>query len=321
MNGRHPTGNMIRLTASFDRHCYCDAMKPVFEKLAPGEPIGVVALSGPVEPQRLDSGLAVLRSWGHELIEAPNLRARLGYLAGDDGERIRGLEALLNGGARVVFAVRGGYGLTRILDELPWRRMIEARVCFVGYSDLTALLNPLALRGGVVQIHGPVVSELARPDGGGERLREVLEGRLCGRPLFEIGDASVVRHGRASGRALGGNLSLVAALAGTPYAIDFSGAVVLLEDVHEPLYKLDRLLTQVRASGMFRAVKALISGNLHDCEPATNERWKRLLLECVPDSVPVVTGMPFGHCPGNMAFPIGARVELDTRIGQLVWRD
>jgi muramoyltetrapeptide carboxypeptidase len=110
-------------------------------------------------------------------------------------------------------------------------------------------------------------------------------------------------------------------LAGTPDAIDFADAVVFLEDVNEPLYRRDRLLTQIRASGMFRGVKALISGNLHDCEPAQVESWKRLLLESVPESVPVVTDLSFGHGPGNLAFPIGARVALDTHVGQVVWRD
>jgi muramoyltetrapeptide carboxypeptidase len=295
-------------------------MHEVFTPLGSDEPIGVVALSGPVDSEKLDRGLAVLRSWGREIIEAPNLRQNSGYLAGTDTGRIEGLVDLLDRGVRVIWAARGGYGITRILDRLPWDRLADAGAMVVGYSDVTALLNPLALRTGVVQVHGPVVTSLAEWDEHDfVRVRDVLEGRFRGRRLFDLEDRVIVRSGSAGGRALGGNVTLLAALAGTPWAPDFRGSVVFLEDVNEPLYRLDRLLTQLRSSGMFEGVKALISGDLWECESGSDTRWRQLLLEAAPDGVPVVHGLPFGHGPSNLAFPVGAWVEVDTDGGALNW--
>lgn len=289
--------------------------------LSPGEPIGVAALSGPVDPERLERGLESLRKWGREIVEAPNLRERFDYLAGSDESRIRGLETLLDQGIRVIWIARGGYGVTRILDRLPWSRLAESKVMIVGYSDATALLNPLALRSGVVQVHGPVVTELVQWDTPAfVRARHLLEGSLRGAKLFDIEHHHVVRPGVATGEALGGSLSLLAAMAGTPWAPDLQDAVAFVEEVNEPLYRLDRLLTQVRSSGMLSGVKALISGDLWGCEAGCDERWRQLLLETVPDGVPVVHGLPFGHGPANFAFPVGARVEVDTESGVLTWR-
>ncbi len=167
--------------------------------LEPGEPLGVVALSGPVEQGRLAAGLDVLRSWGHPLVLAPNLGAREPYLAGNDEERLAGLEAVVDGGARVVIAARGGYGVTRLLPRLPWQRLADRKVTLVGYSDVTALLNPLASRSGVAQVHGPMVAAgLARPQNA-RRLRRVLAGELEGEVLLRFPPSAVVRTGAAEG--------------------------------------------------------------------------------------------------------------------------
>lgn len=296
-------------------------MPEIFLPLGPNEPIGVVALSGPADPEKLERGLATLRMWGRDIVEAPNLRERFDYLAGSDEMRVEGLQFLLNQGIRVIWVARGGYGITRILDLLPWTRMAEAGVMFVGYSDATALLTPLALRTGVVQVHGPVVTELTGWEAPNfVRARSLLEGRLCGARLFGLEQQHVVRPGRAVGKSLGGSLSLLAAVAGTSWAPDLRGGVVFVEEVNEPLYRMDRLLTQVRGSGMLTGVKALISGDLHGCEIECDQRWCQLLQEVAPEGVPVVHGLPFGHGPANLAFPVGACVEVDTEIGALTWR-
>ncbi|MCD4751054.1 MAG: LD-carboxypeptidase [Thermoanaerobaculales bacterium] len=103
-------------------------MRGEFRPMGPDEPIGVAALSGPVDEDRLEAGLAVLRSWGRPIVEAPNLRARMGYLAGTDDERLRGLRFLLNQDVRLIIAARGGYGVTRLLHDMPWERLVEAGV-------------------------------------------------------------------------------------------------------------------------------------------------------------------------------------------------
>jgi muramoyltetrapeptide carboxypeptidase len=191
----------------------------------------------------------------------------------------------------------------------------------VGFSDLTAILNPLGSNG-LLQIHGPMVASGLSTRHNAKRLHSVLLGKLEGEPLFRIPEASVVRPGRAEGRALGGNLTMLTALIGTPWEPDFDGSVLFLEEINEPLYRLDRMLTHLRGSGRLRNVKALIGGSLRGCRPASErpETWRRLLLEAAPPSAPVVVDLPFGHGAANLAFPIGASVEVDTKALQVIWK-
>ena len=296
-------------------------MKSIWRPLDPGEPIGVVALSGPVDPAKLEAGLAVLRGWGHPVIEALNLRSEDGYLAGSDAERLAGLDRVLAAGVRWVMAARGGYGSTRLLPSVSLERLRDREVSLIGYSDLTAFLNPLAQNGGAVQIHGPMAAAgLARPHNA-KRLRALLTGELSGGVLFRFPERAVARSGWAAGPALGGNLTLVTSLLGTPWEPDFDGCVLFLEEVGEPLYRLDRMLTHLRGSGRLRNVKALIGGSLRGCGPVSDrsDGWRRMLVEAAPPEVPVVVGLPFGHGAANLAFPIGAIVEIDTDRRRITW--
>ncbi len=290
--------------------------------LAPGEPVAVVALSGPVRPADLEAGLRVLRGWGHPVLEATNLHFRRGYLAGADDERIAGLTEVLEAGARCLIAARGGYGATRLLPKLPLARMAGDGVRLVGFSDLTAVINGLTAAGGAAQIHGPMVaSGLARSENSSRLYRLLTTPVGCG-PLFGFSRNSIVRGGHAVGRAVGGNLSVLTALIGTPWEPDFEGSVVFLEEVGEPLYRVDRMLTHLRSSARFRGVKALIGGSLRGCHPKGSRAaaWRRLLLEVAPSGAPVVTGLPFGHGVRNYAFPVGATVEVDTSARRVTWR-
>lgn len=289
--------------------------------LQPGEPIGVVALSGPVDTAKLDTGLEVLRSWGHPVIEASNLHREETYLAGGDEERLAGLKEVVAAGARFIIAARGGYGASRLLDKIDWRELSNRGICMVGYSDLTAILNPLG-GDGVPQIHGPMVASGLGVPSNAKRLHSVLLGELVGQPLFRIPENSVIRPGRARGRALGGNLAVLTSLIGTPWEPEFDGSVLFLEEVNEPLFRLDRMLTHLRGSDKLRNVKALIGGSLRGCRPASerSELWRRLLLEAAPPTAPVAVDLPFGHGAANFAFPIGAMVEIDTNSLQIVWK-
>jgi muramoyltetrapeptide carboxypeptidase len=280
-----------------------------------------VALSGPVDLDKYRQGVEVLRGWGHSVIEASNLHHKESYLAGEDAERLAGLEEVIEGGARIIIAARGGYGAARLLEEIDWRDLARRGVCLVGFSDLTAVLNPLGSEG-VVQVHGPMVASGLDVRFNAKRLRSLLRGELMDEPLFRIPKGSVLRGGRAEGRALGGNLTVLTSLIGTPWEPDFDGSVLFLEEVNEALYRLDRLLTHLRGSGRLRNVKALIGGSLRGCRPASErpDVWRRLLLEAAPPSAPVVVDMPFGHSAANLAFPVGATVEVDTNALHLVWK-
>jgi len=291
----------------------------VWRTLERDEPIGVVALSGPVDPDRLAAGLKALQSWGNPIELASNLRAQKSYLAGSDESRLNGLNELLDLGVRTFIAARGGFGVTRLMEHVPWTRMASSGVQFIGFSDLTALLNPLSTS--VVQVHGPMVAAGLEHRANEERLRDLLLGRLIGECLFPIPADKVLRHGKAEGVVMGGNLSLLSTLIGTQWEPDFSDRILFLEEVSEPSYRLDRLLTHLRSSASFSGVKALIGGTLHACRPHSEcvERWSELLLEAAPEGVPVICGLPFGHGMKNMAFPVGATVEIDTRRAAVSW--
>ena len=281
----------------------------------------MMALAGPCDPVALAAGMEFLRGKGFEVVPAPNLAARSAYLAGSDDERLAGLEELLDAGVEALVAARGGYGVMRLLPRLPWARLASWRGWVVGFSDLTALHAGCAKRFPRATLHGPMISSLGRDRKGGELLVRWLQGNAP-RRLFRIRPGQVVRPGMARGVAVGGTLSMLAALVGTEYEPDYDDAVLFLEDVGEPLYRLDRLLTQLRLSSRLARVKAVVVGRLARCgrgEPGWRERWRGLLAEVFGSEPVVVEGLSFGHGGGNVPFPLGMEVEVDTAGGELTW--
>lgn len=294
-------------------------VRPLPAPLAPGARIGVMAPAGPCDPDRVAAGVAALRGAGYTVELAANAAARAAYLAGDDRERRDGLVALLDGGVDALIATRGGYGTMRLLPELPWERLAAWHGWVVGFSDVTALHAALATRFPRATLHGPMVASLARDARAVARVRAWLEGRGP-RVLFDLSRAHVLRPGVALGVSAGGTLSILAALAGTPFAPDYDDTVLFLEDVGEPLYRLDRLLTQLQLSSTLSRVQAVVVGNLVRCgrgEAGWRERFRERLLQTVPPHAVVVEGVPFGHGVTNVPFPLGVAVAVDTERGTI----
>jgi muramoyltetrapeptide carboxypeptidase len=280
-----------------------------------------MAPAGPCDPAAVQAGLEFLQSKGFRTVPAPNLASRVAYLAGSDEERFDGLVALLEAGVDALLAARGGYGLMRLLPSVPWERLAAWSGWVVGFSDVTALHAALATRFPCATLHGPMVTSFGRDHGSAELLVSWLSGRGP-RRLFEVNRTRVVRPGIARGVAVGGTLSLLAALVGTPFEPDYSGAVLFLEDVGEPVYRLDRLLTQLRLSSRLAEVKAVVSGRMARCgrgEQGWRDRWRSLLLESIPPEAVVVEGLPFGHGGANVPFPLGVEVEVNTLRGEVAW--
>ncbi|MGA8994403.1 MAG: DUF4031 domain-containing protein, partial [Nocardioidaceae bacterium] len=236
-------------------------------RLHRGDTVAVVAPSGPVRADRLEAGLAVLRSWGLQVVVGDHVtagRPHLGYLAADDRARATDLErAWCDPRVAAVFCARGGYGVQRILDLLDWEALAAAGPSvLVGFSDVTALHQGFASRLGVVTVHGPVVTSLGSGDQASrDHLRALL---LEPRPGLSLTPDPVrtVVGGSAEGVLLGGNLSLLAAGVGTSADRHAAGAVVVLEDVGEEAYRLDRLLTQLLRSGWLDGVRGVAVGEL-----------------------------------------------------------
>lgn len=286
--------------------------------LRPGDPVRVIAPAGSFPQQALERGLEVLARRYRVVCEA-GVFAVEGYLAGSDARRARELNDALSEPfetSKAVFAARGGYGVMRILPDLALDQVAPKLV--IGFSDLTALHLALQSRGWP-SIHGPVVTQLGgQPAAAADRLFELLEGGL---PISPLSGGQTVVGGVAEGRLLGGNLSVLTRLIGTPYLPPLSGAVLLLEDVAERPYRLDRMWTHLRLAGALSGVAGIVLGDFTDCDsPAETsglqrpaQRGAERMAELASElGVPCVAGLPIGHGPLNLAVPLGTHVRLDA---------
>lgn len=289
--------------------------------LSRGDTVGVLATGFAVPPASLRAGVARLRALGFRVRLAPGALERRGYLAGDDEARAADLAAMLADPAvDALWFARGGFGTARILDRVPWDLVARTRKPMVGYSDLTALFARVLRLPGQRCLHGPLVVELGdKAAYDRASLRACLEGRAI---ELEIGPRQVLAAGRARGRLAGGNLTVLVHLLGTPYAPDLGGRILFLEDVGEELYRVDRALTQLRASGALAGVRGILLGALR--VPRTRRKFppdgtlRALLADAFGGlGVPVVTGLPAGHVPGKWTLPLGGRAEIDTASGRL----
>ena len=294
-------------------------------RLVAGDAVAVVAPSGPVPVDRLEAGLAVLRSWGLEVREMPHVRGRLEgreYLAAEDPARAQDLmDAWCDPEVAAVVCARGGYGAQRVVDLLDWTSLAEAGPCvLLGFSDITALHQAFATRLGVSTIHGPVVTSLGAGD---STSREHLHSML-----FTPSEAldltpepvEVVVPGRAEGVLVGGNVAVLSAGVGTTTQSTAEGCIAVLEDVGEDLYRLDRALTHLVRSGWFDGVRGVVAGSFEGCGAVESVRG--LLHDRLGASdVPLLLGAPFGHGPRNLALPFGVPATLDARAGTLVLRE
>ncbi|OGP79236.1 MAG: hypothetical protein A2Z13_05775 [Deltaproteobacteria bacterium RBG_16_64_85] len=285
--------------------------------LRKGDVIAVVAPGGPVEPARLARGLARLAAAGFVPEAAKGLLDREGYLAGDDGHRTAQIEwALAHPKARAVMAARGGYGTTRLLPLIDWKKAALHPRLLIGYSDMTAILAYVSTRLGLAAIHGPMAAaDLAvRPDGGAiDAFIRLVGGRVTPREPWG-GPCERLRGGAVEGVLTGGCLSVLTAMLGTPYEPDFRGALLFLEDVREPPYRIDRMLTQWVQSGRLRKIAGIVAGNISPMKNEGEEEIRRVFAAAGRQlSVPVWWGFPAGHARPNYPLPFGVRARIDAR--------
>ena len=277
--------------------------------LSPGARIGVFAPSHRFDAAKLAAGKEIAASWGLELVDAPHLHAAHRYLAGTDEERRAGLAwALGDASLDAAWLVRGGSGLARLLDGLDWRAVADRPV--IGFSDATSLLAALWQRAGVSGVHGPVLHSLASSDAPSQVALRTL---LLGGPRHDWGGLSLL-PGEAEGPLVGGNVCVLATLCGTPDQLDARGAILVLEEVGEHPYRVDRSLQQLRRAGCLEGVLGVVVGELSPAHPDHAD----ILRETFGGlGVPVMTGAPVGHGARNHAFRIGERARLAD--GVLSW--
>lgn len=281
----------------------------------PGDRIGVAALSGAVDPEKLEAGLDALRALGFEPVPAANLGRRHGIFAGTDEERLHAFHELAADPdlPAIVFA-RGGSGMLRVLPGIDWDLLARTPRAYVGYSDVTPFLGEVVRRLGLVAFHGPMAAaDLARgldPDEEASFL-EALAGRYP--VVHPVG--RWLRGGRSRGPLLGGCLSLLASVAGTPWQPRLSGAILFLEDVDEPAYRVDRMLTHLGLSGTLSGIRGVMTGRLGAAwDAGCPEGWQ---MESLEGDFPIACGFPAGHEAPNLTLPLGADAILDSRAGEI----
>jgi muramoyltetrapeptide carboxypeptidase len=254
-----------------------------------------------------------VRALGWEPVVSPHALARTGYFAGDDEVRAADLnDALRDRRIDGVWCLRGGYGAMRVLDRIDWSALRGHAKPILGYSDVTALHGAIARQAGIVSYHAPTARTPLTPFSRASLERAVMQGEdSCG--VAER--ARVLRPGRAHGRLEGGNLAVFAALVGTPYLPPLDGALLVLEDVNEPVYRIDRMLVQLRQSGALHGVRAILFGDCTNCPEEADDGARTLddvLLELADWlRVPCLAGVPVGHVSEQWTVPLGAVAELD----------
>jgi muramoyltetrapeptide carboxypeptidase len=211
---------------------------------------------------------------------------------------------------KAVFCARGGYGTLRLLEKIRYDIIKENPKILMGYSDITALLMAVYTKTGLVTFHGPIVRELA------SRHQSSWShglGLLCsGQPLtLSLTGGKPLIPGKARGRLIGGNLSLICHLVGTPFLPSLEGCILFVEEKGEPLYRLDRMMTHLGLTGQLEGLSGMIAGKFEGCgEPtAINDLIAEMFLGL---DIPLATGLPIGHGPQNLALPLGLTAELDT---------
>ncbi|HKS13456.1 MAG TPA: LD-carboxypeptidase [Pseudomonas sp.] len=282
------------------------------------------AIIAPAGPARLDADKA--RDWfdsrGYQCQLYPGVSESEGYLAGSDERRLRDLhDAFADPQVDAILCMRGGYGSMRLLDRIDFELIRRNPKPLIGYSDLTALHTAIARHAGFVTFHGAMLNA----DLLGEKLEPTLSSLLA-QLHGRVGEGSLLQHpaayplstvlpGAASGRLMGGNLSLLAATLETPAEVSFDDCILFIEDVNEPLYRIDRLLTQLRLAGRLQGVRGVLAG---DFAGITVEALTPLLQDIFgPLGVPVLAGWRSGHCNPNLCLPLGAQVRLDSGAAAL----
>ncbi len=301
----------------------------------PGDTIGIVApASAPPDPKTIERSVAALEALGFKAKLARYARQRRGFLAGHDRERAADLMSMFTDRqVKAILCVRGGYGTARLLPRLDYRAIRANPKIFVGYSDITSLHCAFLGKAGLISFHGPMLnSDFVRDDLPAftrqSFLRVLTKTEAAGSIAEGYGRKNIkaLRRGVARGQLIGGNLSLLCTTIGTPWQPSFRGRILFFEDVSEPPYRFDRMLTHLLNCGLLQQVAGIAIGVNHDCDDPKAKRtreYRQSLEEVFAErllqlKVPVVMGLPFGHVPHNATLPVGGRALLNGDTGDLL---
>ncbi|MFL5523619.1 MAG: LD-carboxypeptidase [Gemmatimonadaceae bacterium] len=288
--------------------------------LAPGARVALIAPAGPLrKPDELPRAQQNARSLGWDPVVMPHATEQFGYLAGQDRDRLDDINhALRDASVDALWCLRGGYGMIRILPGIDYEALDADPKPIIGYSDITAMHAAVQRKCRLVTYHGPTAREAMTEFSRDSFLRAVVEQTdSCG----VAPNAREISHGRAEGRLVGGNLAVLASLCGTSFAPDLTDGILILEDIGEPVYRIDRMLQQLMLSGALNGCRAIVFGECVKCPEDAGGGGRPLdsvIGEIAEElGVPCLAGVPIGHIDEQWTIPLGATATLDTRERRL----
>ncbi len=296
--------------------------KPILAApLKKGDTIGIIAPAGPVRNESdFSAGLKMLTDLGFKTRYRNDILRQNGFLAGTDQERLAELHELWRDPEiHAILAVRGGYGCLRLLPDLDVTLIRRQPKMLIGFSDLTVLLSTVQQKTGLITFHGPMLTTLPKSDRDSqESFFNLLTGRSM--PEIKVKGLEILKGGQARGRLLPGNLTSLTHLIGTPYEPDWRDTILVLEDIGEAPYRIDRLLTHLWAAGKLEQIAGLILGDFDQCGDV-ELIWQRALELLAHRHIPIWANFPCGHGGRNRILPVGAQAELDSSSGRLTILD
>ncbi len=289
-------------------------------RISQGDTIGIVAPASPFDEDRFNQGIAVLEAMGFHLLIPDELFFKKRYLAGTDENRARLLNRFFSQKKiKAILCARGGFGSIRLLSLLDYRTIQKNPKIFVGFSDISALLWAFYTQCHLVCFHGPTVTGLAEAT---KETKNSLLSSLTMDPSREVRlkKGLTIRPGSVSGPVVGGNLTTLCHLVGTPYTLNFNGKILMIEDKGEAVYRIDRMLSQMKLAGCFDGVKGLVVGSFNDCGKL--EDIYQVISETFRHyHIPILAGFDVGHGRTNITVPIGLTATLDADRHRLTFHE
>ena len=298
------------------------------ERLRPGDTVALIAPGSPITEEKLNKAIANMHSLGLKVKYNENVLLKHGYLAGSDQARLQDLhEAFADTSVKGIWCIRGGYGCPRLLPRIDYKLIKKNPKLFIGYSDVTALLHAFYKKARLLCFHGPMGVSTFTPFA----LENIKATLMEPRESWQIKTHTEnnvyysIRKGSVEACLVGGNLSLLCALVGTPYEVDFKNKIVFIEEVGEKPYRIDRMLTQLRQASNLRKAAAIVLGVFADCEADVGDdslSLKETLMDRIYDlGIPAFYGFPTGHIKDQCVLPIGGRVRFNTEKGLMTFID
>lgn len=297
-------------------------------RLQTGQRVGLITPASIVSDEKMEKAVNQLESWGLKVQLGRHVRQTYGSMAGSDAERLEDLHHMFTDNTiDAIWCARGGYGCTRLLADIDYSLIRKSPKILIGYSDITALHCAIQRQAGLVTFHGPVAASeypeytleqvektLFEPED--EHVINLAEANITRGKKENAYACRVINPGTVTGPLTGGNLSLLASLAGTAYAPNIKGRIVFIEDIGESPYRIDRMLTTLRQAWPMEQAAAIVLGIFHNCE-ADEGSHSLSLQETITDrladlSIPIISGFSFGHIDHQCTFPMGINARLDT---------